>query len=120
MMDLILQKKVTESSLERLFKNYHGEVDNYLFDIFNTIVKPFCNKRGWEFLSVNGSYYFFTKPESLTREDRISGEYDLPEDFPDDPELQGIMGILAIVVSGFEGSDIGGMMQDYSPKKLEK
>lgn len=100
--------KFSEKPLTEAWEAYTEKVDAYANHCFDTIVLPFCKKRGYEFCAGNGSWWIGA-PDSQ-RPSMDEG------DAANDSEFAEILECLQALPCGLPGNDLGSLMPDYDPE----
>lgn len=87
--------------LEDAYTHYEQTAEDLANRAFEKVIKPFCQRRGWEFTSGNGTWWLGFDGRGFSREDR-----------PNDPAFQKICDTLEIIMPGMN-QDLGSFMPDY-------
>ena len=108
---LAIAKALVEIALYRHEAIYQNAIETIAQDVFENIVIPFCDRRGWNFFSGNGSYW------AGPPDNEVEYFYLHPSD---DPELASVQEILDIDI--LDGQPLGSYMDNfyYSKKKAPK
>lgn len=99
--------KKIEKQLERSFNEYYNTVEKLASDEFNRVIKPYCQKHGYSFLSGNGTWYMFYIDKNIGRDIPI-----YPEDLP-----KRIQNVLEMEIPGDTCNSLGSIMPNYEHLK---
>jgi len=97
------------NKIDIAWETYYKEVCDYAEQRFNSVIKPYLEKRGWEFISGNGTYWIgYDDPEA--QYGFVSIDIDkLPERIRDTLQME---------VQGLN-QDLGTLMPDFRKNKKE-
>jgi len=97
---------MNEKELQIAYDKYETFIADYAQFIFDTKIKPFCDKKGYTFLSGNGTWTFHYKDKN----NHLIFLYE--DDLP-----KRIYKYLTIIIPGFTSStnELGLWMNSYNP-----
>jgi hypothetical protein len=121
----------TEKALDKLFRGYCDQVEALAMQVREQYVIPFCDKHGLRFVAGMGSWCFWDSKGTYLFEamEHIGDDWSTDErglgylhsgEETKRYRCKRMLHLLATPPDGFNGSPLGSLMDDYTPKALEK